>query len=97
MALQENQEIKDADWSLNLEDPYYEDHTEQLFEEAIEAVQKTKEGHFVNLVTPASCGDPKDWLIPFLKQALDELPVQYKDIQFVDECGCGGFVTRVTR
>lgn len=52
--------LKEGDWSLNLEDPYDETHPEELLAESLDAIQRTKEGHYVNLVTPEACGDPRD-------------------------------------
>jgi len=87
----------DKDWSLNLEDQYYEDRPDVMMTESIEAVKKTKQGCFVNLVTPGKNGDPREWLIPALTEQLNDQGVVLRDIQYIDECGCGGHVTRVFR
>jgi hypothetical protein len=89
--------LKDGDWSLNLEDEYYERHPEDVFAESVDAIRRTKAGHCVNLVTPGGLGDPREWLIPQLITLVryEDLPV--REIRYVDECGCGGHVTRVYR
>jgi len=45
--------MKDVDWSVNLEDPYYEEHPDEMLAECIDAIQRTKEGRYVNL-TPGN-------------------------------------------
>jgi hypothetical protein len=87
--------MKAGDWSLNLEDPYYETNPEELFAESINAIQCTKEGHYVNLVTPGACGDPRDWLIPRLSDLARQNNLPVREIRYIDQCGCGGYVTRV--
>lgn len=87
--------LKEGDWSLNLEDPYYENRLEEVFTESLEAIQRTKAGHYVNLVTHGACGDPRDWLIPELPERLQQAGLSVREIRYIDECGCGGFVTRV--
>jgi hypothetical protein len=89
--------MKDKDWSLNLEDPYYEERPDEMFEESMAAIRQTKMGFYVNLVTPGKNGDPRDWLISRLKEQLDLEAADWKEIRYVDECGCGGHVTRVYR
>ena len=87
--------MKDGDWSLNLEDSYYETHLEELFAESVNAIQRTKEGHYVNLVTPGACGDPRDWLIPRLSVLARQANLPVQEIRYIDQCGCGGYVTRI--
>lgn len=89
--------VKEGDWSLNLEDPYYETHIEEVFSESIDAIQRTKEGHYVNLVTPGACGDPRNWLIPQLSALVQQVNLPVREIRYIDQCGCGGYVTRVFR
>lgn len=89
--------LKEGDWSLNLEDPYYETHPEELLAESLDAIQRTKEGHYVNLVTPEACGDPRDWLIPQLSAMAQQANLSVREIRYIDQCGCGGYVTRVFR
>jgi hypothetical protein len=89
--------MKVKDWSLNLEDPYYEERPDEMFTESMAAIKQTDIGFYINLVTPGKNGDPRSWLIPHLKQQLDLESVEWKEIRYVDECGCGGHVTRVYR
>src|SRR5690625_1620348 len=89
--------VRDKDWSLNLEDPFYEDNEEIMLSECIDAIKQTKQGCYVNLVTPGSYGDPNDWLIPQLKVRCKSVVPNVREIRYIDECGCGGFVTRVYR
>ena len=87
--------LKTGDWSLNLEDPYYETNFEEIFTESVDAVRQTKEGCYVNLVTPGVHGDPRDWLIDPLQERLQASDLAVREIRYIDECGCGGHVTRV--
>jgi putative CGCGG family rSAM target protein len=89
--------LKPKDWSLNLEDPHYEEHVDEIFTDSIAAIKQTAEGCYVNLVTPGKCGDPNEWLIAQLADQLKREGVPVKEIRYIDECGCGGFVTRVFR
>jgi hypothetical protein len=89
--------MKEKDWSLNLEDPYYVDNPLAVLKESIEGVRQTREGCYVNLVTPGRCGDPNDSFIKQLEQQLQVEELSVKSIQYIDECGCGGYVTRVYR
>jgi len=89
--------MKDVDWSVNLEDPYYEEHPDEMLAECIDAIQRTKEGRYVNLVTPGACGDPREWLIARLSDLVREANVPVREIRYIDQCGCGGYVTRVLK
>jgi putative CGCGG family rSAM target protein len=95
--LQEIRVTKMNDWSMNLEDAYYDDHPEELLKDALEAVQTTASGHFVNLVTPEGVGHPEQAFIPSLIARMQEDNIIVKDVRYIDECGCGGHVTRVSR
>ncbi len=82
---------KKFSWSLDLEDEEYAGDVNSLLEAAKLAVESTSPGYYVNLVTPASLGRP-DFLI-------EELGREYGrkiKAEYVDQCGCGGYVTRVT-
>jgi len=77
-------------WSANLE---LERHTdrERVLSEAVTAVEHTAPGHHVNLVTHGDHGHPEAYLY-------DELDAAFGDAvecEYVDQCGCGGYVTRV--
>ncbi len=89
--------LKSGDWSLNLEDPYYETHLSEIFAESMDAIRQTKEGCYVNLVTPGVHGDPRDWLIEPLHDRLRASELTIREIRYIDECGCGGHVTRAFR
>lgn len=89
--------LKKDDWSLNLEDAYYEEHQEEIFKESIEAVLATRTGCYVNIVTPEKWGDPRDWLSEPLREQLKEQDIHVSEIRYVDQCGCGGHVLRIYR
>jgi len=89
--------LKTNDWSLDLEDEFYLEHWEDLLEDSAKAIRDTAEGCYVNLVTHGELGHPEERFIPELKKRLAELGVPVKNIVYVDECGCGGHVTRVYR
>lgn len=87
----EKEELKEYTWSENLELERHAEDIELVKNEAIEAVKKTAKGYFVNLVTHQNHGHPKKYLNDFLKKQFDD---KIK-IEYVDQCGCGGYVTRV--
>ncbi|WP_456474065.1 CGCGG family putative rSAM-modified RiPP protein [Candidatus Pyrohabitans sp.] len=84
-------ERKRFSWSLDLEGEEYEEDIELLLREAKAAIESTSTGYSVNLVTPASLGMP-DSLIEELKREYGEKIMA----EYVDQCECGGYVTRVT-
>lgn len=86
--------LQKGDWSLDLEHGYGLDDIEEMIEESIRAIERTPKGNYVNIVTPGECGDPQDWLIPALMKTIEK---DVDRIRYVDECGCGGHVTRVYR
>lgn len=75
-------------WSVNLEKPEHAEDPEQIVREARQAIERTASGYHVNLVTHGDHGHPKTYLYV----ALDQLAVDY---EYVEQCGCGGHVTRV--
>lgn len=77
-------------WSANLEQPEHADNRELVVAQAIEAVRHTATGNHVNLVTHSQQGHPEDYLFDALTDAVDGIEVTY-----VQQCGCGGYVTRV--
>jgi len=89
--------IREKNWSLNLEDSYYEEHIDEIVPESVKAVVQTKPGCYVNIVTPEEYGDPRDSLIPQLSSQLMKKEIPVKEIRYIDQCGCGGYVTRVYR
>lgn len=82
----------DNSWSANLEKPHHADDRELVVKQAIEAINHTTGGNHVNLVTHGDHGHPKDYLF-------DELASEFCDgvqWEYVQQCGCGGHVTRVS-
>lgn len=89
--------VKEINWSLNLEDEAFADKPEELIEEAVRAVGMTAVGYYVNLVTPAEAGHPELGLLDSIQAAIEATGIAYTNIAYLDECGCGGFVSRVYR
>lgn len=89
--------IKEKDWSLNMEGPEYEADVDMIFADSIDAIEKTKPGCYVNLVTPGVHDDPRVWFIDELSNRLAVKHIPVREIRYIDECGCGGFVTRAYR
>lgn len=58
--------------------------------EAVAAVEHTTAGHHVNLVTHGDHGHPETYLYDALAERFDGVAYEY-----VEQCGCGGHVTRV--
>jgi len=83
--------VHDNSWSANLEKPEHADDRELVLTQAVDAVEHTTGGNHVNLVTHGEQGHPSEYLFDALKDRTDAgLTVEY-----VDQCGCGGHVTRV--
>lgn len=81
----------DTSWSANLERPSHADDRELVVRHALEAVDRTAAGTHVNLVTHADHGDPEGYLYHPLREAYgDDV-----DVEYVEQCGCGGHVVRV--
>ena len=78
-------------WSVNLEHPRHAADRALVVEEALDAVERTAPGVHVNLVTHADHGHPEGYLVPALDAAFGD-DVRWR---YVDQCGCGGHVTRV--
>lgn len=89
----ENEKLKEKDWSCGLEAEEYEDDKELLIKDAMNAIEDTGLNHFVNLVTPAVHGNPEKYLVPIIKDKYGD----HVSTEFVDQCGCGGYVLKVTR
>ncbi|MFC7098919.1 CGCGG family rSAM-modified RiPP protein [Halobaculum marinum] len=89
----DDDERHDTSWSAKLEEPRHADDEALVCEEAIDAVERTTVGVHVNLVTHGDLGHPETYLYPALSDRFgDDV-----DWTFVDRCGCGGYVTRVTK
>ena len=81
----------DKNWSISLEHEEYVMDMELVITDAIEAVEKTGKDYYVNVVTPASFGNPND----YLAEALLTYFGSRIEMKFIDQCGCGGYVLRV--
>lgn len=79
--------------SVNLETEQYVADRDLIFTDSVEAILETKPGYFVNLAVAEQHGNPDDYLVPALEQRFGS----QIEIRFVDQCGCGGYVYRVTR
>lgn len=82
---------KPHSWSANLETDEYVDDPERVVADAIAAVEATGDDTHVNLVTHDSVGHPETYLFDALAERFGDAVTW----EFVDRCGCGGFVTRV--
>ncbi|WP_435067167.1 CGCGG family putative rSAM-modified RiPP protein [Haloplanus sp. C73] len=80
----------DTSWSASLEGPEHAASRDRLVEEAIEAVERTAPGRHVNLVTHGDHGHPETYLYSVLREQFEDVTVEY-----VEQCECGGYVTRV--
>ena len=86
--------MHDNSWSANLEKPRYADDRALLIRDAITAIEHTTAGHHVNLVTHGDHGHPAEYLYDALETAVTERKREW-DWDYVEQCGCGGHVTRV--
>jgi len=83
--------VHDNSWSANLEKPEHADDRELVLTQAVDAVEHTTSGNHVNLVTHGDQGHPSEYLFDAVAERVDaDVTVSY-----VDQCGCGGHVTRV--
>lgn len=82
--------VHENSWSANLEQPVHAEDRELVVTQAKEAVAKTASGNHVNLVTHENHGHPEGFLYEALEAAFDDV-----EPTFVDQCGCGGYVSRV--
>lgn len=81
----------EKNWSISLEHDEYENNMRLVVEDAIEAVEQTAKGYYVNVVTPANLGNPDNYLTEALLLHFNNRI----DTKFIDQCGCGGYVLRV--
>ncbi|UOF92707.1 CGCGG family rSAM-modified RiPP protein [Fodinisporobacter ferrooxydans] len=80
-------------WSANLETEEYIQNRDLIVQDSIASIEETAPGYFVNLAVADIHGDPDLYLIPVLEHRFgDQIRVQ-----FIDQCGCGGYVYRVYR
>ena len=80
-----------TNWSAGLEHGEYEDNVELVIEHALESVESTAPGYYVNVVTPAAFETPENYLLPLLTQIYGDKV----EAKLIDQCGCGGYVLRV--
>ncbi len=83
--------MKKVSWSLDLEDEEYVRDKSKIMRDARWAIEITSPGRHVNLVTPASHGEPMELIHQLTEEYGDKI-----EVEFVDQCGCGGYVTKVT-
>lgn len=80
-------------WSANLEKPEHAENQDLVIQQAVDAVEYTAAGNHVNLVTHEAHGHPKNYLYEVLADRFGDDSIQWK---YIDQCGCGGHVVRVT-
>lgn len=90
-ATPETDRMHDNSWSVNLEEPRHADDRELVVEEAVAAVEHTTAGNHVNVVTHQELGHPSTYLYPVIHANFGEAV----SVEYVDQCGCGGHVSRV--
>lgn len=88
--------VHDNSWSANLEKPHHAESRDLVVEQARQAVEHTAEGNHVNLVTHGDHGHPETYLYDALSEGFGGR-LSGKDLswEYVEQCGCGGHVTRV--
>ena len=79
----------DNSWSANLEGPDHSEDRDLVISQAVDAIRHTTAGHHVNLVTHGTHGHPEAYLYPALSEAFDD-GVEW---EYVERCGCGGYLT----
>lgn len=84
--------IHENSWSANLEKPAHAADRDLVVVQAVDAVEHTAPGYHVNLVTHGDHGHPA----AYLHDALEEQFSDGVDWTYIEQCGCGGHVTRVT-
>lgn len=84
--------MHDNSWSANLEKPQHAENVDLVVRQAIEAIEHTTPGNHVNLVTHGDHGHPSDYLFEGLEDTFDTDDLTW---EYIQQCGCGGHVTRV--
>ncbi|MEF8786154.1 MAG: CGCGG family rSAM-modified RiPP protein [Haloarculaceae archaeon] len=82
--------VHDNSWSANLEKPQHADDRSLVVDQALDAIEHTTSDNHVNLVTHGDHGHPSEYLYDALENAIDGVNYEY-----IEQCGCGGHVTRV--
>ncbi|WP_280770354.1 CGCGG family rSAM-modified RiPP protein [Salipaludibacillus daqingensis] len=83
--------METKDWSASLEHGEYAEDRDLVIRHAIEAIDETADGCYVNLVTPDVFGNPDDYLSLLIREKYGDTITT----KFIDQCGCGGYVLRV--
>jgi putative CGCGG family rSAM target protein len=81
--------VHDNSWSANLEQPQHAEDPEIVISQAVDAIEHTTAGNHVNLVTHGDLGHPESYLYDALSERVDGV-----DLEYVEQCGCGGYVVR---
>jgi putative CGCGG family rSAM target protein len=81
--------VHDNSWSANLEREVHADDRDLVVAQALDAIEHTTPGNHVNLVTHGAHGHPETYLYDVLEETGDVT------FEYVEQCGCGGHVTRV--
>jgi putative CGCGG family rSAM target protein len=84
-------ERHDNSWSANLEKPEHAADLQLVLDGAEQAIEHTVPGNHVNLVTHGDHGHPSEYLVEHLDAEFGETI----EADYVEQCGCGGHVTRV--
>jgi len=81
----------DRPWAADLETQVHATDRELVVVEALEAIEQTRPGQFVDLVTHEQHGHPSTYLY-------DRLVALSVNCELSDQgrCPCGGYVTRVS-
>lgn len=85
-----HEEGHDTSWSINLEKPRHEADRDRILREAFDAIRHTAPGRFVNLVTHEAHGHPSTYLYSELRDRFGSAI----ELEYVAQCGCGGYTTR---
>jgi putative CGCGG family rSAM target protein len=83
--------VHDNSWSANLEKQQHAADVDLVVSQAIDAIDHTGPGNHVNLVTHGDHGHPS----AYLYETLEETFGAGVTWGYVQQCGCGGHVTRV--
>ncbi len=78
-------------WVADLETPDHAHNRQLTVAEAVDAVEQTSPGQFVDLVTHERHGHPSSYLDESVRSV-------ERHVDIIDEgkCSCGGYVTRIT-
>jgi len=81
----------DRPWVADLETDDHASNRSLTVAEAVDAVQQTRVGRFVDLVTHGRHGHPSGYLYEAIRSVDRRI-----DVDDEGRCSCGGYVTRVT-